>query len=57
MQNSSEKIQDRNMSIFPIIICFYTIDTPYQQEVLNLINSCEKYQLENSIEGKPSRGS
>jgi len=45
------------MKDFPVIISFYTLDTPYQIEVQNLIASCEKYGLETSIEGVESMGS
>ncbi len=43
--------------ISPIVICFYTLDTPYEQEVLNLINSCKKWGVELFVEGKKSAGS
>lgn len=42
---------------FPTIISFYTQDTLYEDEVQNLIASCEKFQLETAIEGVPSFGS
>lgn len=41
----------------PIVICFYTLDTPYEQEVLNLKHSCEKWDIELLAEPLPSRGS
>lgn len=44
------------MSTFPVIISFYTVDTPYQIEVQNLIASCAKYRLQTAIEGYPSFG-
>ncbi|NGX37023.1 MAG: hypothetical protein K1000chlam2_00173 [Chlamydiae bacterium] len=42
---------------FPVIISFYTANTPYQLEVQNLIASCEKFGLEVAIEGVESFGS
>lgn len=42
---------------FPVIISFYTADTPYEKEVQNLIASCEKYNLETSIKAIPTFGS
>lgn len=41
---------------FPVIISFYTVNTPYEQEVQNLIASCEKFGLKSSIEGIESMG-
>lgn len=41
----------------PIVICFYTLDTPYEQEVLNLITSCKKWGVELLAQGKKSQGS
>jgi len=41
---------------FPVIISFYTLMTPYENEVQNLIASCEKFGLETSIEGVESFG-
>jgi hypothetical protein len=43
--------------ISPVVISFYTLQTPYQQEVLHLIRSCEKWEIEARIEGMPSFGS
>lgn len=45
------------MAQFPVIISFYTSKTPYQEEVKNLIASCEKYQIEHAIESIDSFGS
>lgn len=42
---------------FPVIISFYTRQTPYEEEVQNLIESCEKFQLEYEVEGIDSFGS
>jgi hypothetical protein len=44
-------------TVSPIIISFYTLRTPYQQEVLHLMESIEKWGLEARIEGKESLGS
>lgn len=45
------------MNRFPLVISFYTLDTPYEQEVEHLIRSCEKFSIEHQIEGIPSHGS
>jgi hypothetical protein len=45
------------MDKMPIIICFYTIDTPYEAIVQKLSSSCEQFGLENCIEGIKSTGS
>jgi len=45
------------MNDFPVIISFYSSETPYQVEVQNLIASCKKFGLKTSIEGVPSFGS
>ena len=42
---------------FPVILSFYTVGTPYQLEVQNLIASCEKFGLETEIVGVESFGS
>lgn len=44
------------MKDFPVIISFYTEKTPYQIEVQNLMNSCQKFGLSTSIEGVESFG-
>lgn len=41
----------------PLVISFYTVDTPYQREVENLISSCHRYGIEYHVEGLTSRGS
>lgn len=41
----------------PLIISFYTIATPYQLEIFNLLSSCQAFELEHHIEGIESRGS
>ena len=41
----------------PLIISFYTRKTPYEQEVKNLLMSCENFGLETAIEGIDSLGS
>jgi len=45
------------MTTFPLVISFYTKNTPYQLEIQNLIASCELYQIQHSIEGVDSFGS
>lgn len=42
---------------FPVIISFYTVSTPYQLEVHNLIESCKRFGLETDIIGVESKGS
>lgn len=42
---------------FPVIISFYSLGTPYEKEVQNLIASCAKFNLSTSIEGMESCGS
>ena len=41
----------------PIVISFYTLDTPYEQEVRKLIESCVEWDIDADIVGIPSRGS
>ncbi|MBS0621022.1 MAG: hypothetical protein JSS61_06150 [Verrucomicrobia bacterium] len=41
----------------PLIISFYTENTPYQLEALSLIASCREFDLDWEIEGIPSQGS
>jgi len=41
----------------PLVISFYTKDTPYQLDAHHLIASCEKFGLEHHIEGIDSHGS
>jgi len=41
----------------PVVVSFYTVGTPYQLEVLNLIESCQSLEIEHQIEGIESRGS
>lgn len=38
------------------MISFYTEGTPYQLEVMNLIESCSKHGIETDIVGLPSKG-
>lgn len=40
----------------PLVISFYTQDTPYEREVQNLINSCKKWSIEYDIQGVASLG-
>ncbi len=39
------------------IVSFYTNNTPYKEEILNLESSCKKFNLDYSIEGIDSLGS
>jgi hypothetical protein len=41
----------------PLVISFYTLDTPYEKDVQNLVNSCKKFDVDMHIEGIPDRGS
>lgn len=41
----------------PLVVSFYTIDTPYEEEVRGLRESCERFGIESLIEGIPSTGS
>ena len=36
---------------FPLVISFFTIGTPYQQEAKRLIESCERFNIEHHIVG------
>ncbi|MES2122464.1 MAG: hypothetical protein V4492_06775 [Chlamydiota bacterium] len=40
----------------PIVVSFYTEGTPYQLEVMHLIESCTRHGIESSIVGVPSKG-
>lgn len=40
-----------------VVISFYTLNTPYEQEVLNLIESCENHGIKTCIEGRVSQSS
>ena len=41
----------------PLVVSFYTENTPYQLEVLNLLESCQRFGIEAEIEGVASKGS
>ncbi|MBS0652933.1 MAG: hypothetical protein JSR39_05310 [Verrucomicrobia bacterium] len=41
----------------PLVISFYTLDTPYQEEVKRLIASCRHFDIDHHIEGIKSHGS
>jgi len=41
----------------PLIISYYTKNTPYEKEVVGLIESCKKFDLECHVEGVADRGS
>jgi len=42
---------------FPLVISFFTQNTPYEEEAKELIASCEKFQLEHLVQSIPSFGS
>lgn len=44
-------------SEIPLVVSYYTKDTPYENEVKHLIESCEKFGIQYHIEGVPDRGS
>lgn len=41
---------------FPTIVCFYTPDTGYEEEVKGLIASCKKFNLPYSVDPIPNFG-
>lgn len=41
----------------PVIVSYYTKNTPYEKEVEGLINSCKEFGIEYCIEGIASKGS
>lgn len=45
------------MERLPLVVSFFTKDTPYEEEVQSLIESCKKFSIEHEIEGIPSSGS
>jgi len=45
------------MNPLPLVVSFYTIDTPYEEEVKYLRESCAHFGLEIEAEGVPSFGS
>ena len=45
------------MSLDPLVISFYTENSPYQLEVMALIASCQSHGIDAEIEGIPSEGS
>ncbi len=45
------------MDRLPLVVSFFTLDTPYEEEVQSLVSSCNRFQIENQIEGIPSSGS
>lgn len=45
------------MNRLPLVISFYTKDTPYEEEVQNLLRSCEKFNIEHQVEAISSTGS
>ena len=45
------------MSNRPLIVSYYTEESPYEKEAADLIASCKKFDLECQIEAIPSKGS
>jgi len=45
------------MDTLPLVVSFYTLDTPYEEEVKYLQASCQKLGIDHVIEGVPSAGS
>ncbi len=45
------------MSNHPLIVSYYTEETPYEKEAGDLIASCKKFGLEYEIEAIPNKGS
>lgn len=45
------------MSRDPLVISFYTENSPYQLEAMSLIASCNTYGIEAEVDGIPSEGS
>ena len=45
------------MEELPLVVSFYTVDTPYEEEVKHLIKSCENFSIPHQVEGIPSAGS
>ena len=41
----------------PLVISYYTLGTPYEEEVKYLIRSCEQFGVDSLIEGIPCKGS
>src|SRR3989339_1259858 len=40
----------------PLIVSYYTKNTPYEKEVENLIHSCKKFNIECHVEGIENKG-
>ncbi len=43
--------------LLPLVICYYTRNTPYEEEAKRLIASCERHGLEHRVVGVDSLGS
>jgi hypothetical protein len=50
-------MQEDTLKMTPLIVSFYTVGTPYEQEVENLRRSLVSFNLRYSIEGVPNLGS
>ena len=44
-------------SQLPLVVSYYTKGTPYEDEVKDLVSSCERFELEHCIEGVADLGS
>jgi len=40
----------------PLVVSFFTKDTPYEQEAIEFIASCKNFGIEHEVEGLESRG-
>ncbi|HSX11939.1 MAG TPA: hypothetical protein VLF61_00420 [Rhabdochlamydiaceae bacterium] len=45
------------MKEFPTVISFFTKDTPYEKEILRLVESCKNFGVTSQVEGVGSFGS
>lgn len=45
------------MDRLPLVVSFYTLNTPYEEDARCLIASCEKFNVEHQVDGLPSAGS
>lgn len=39
------------MKSFPTVVSYYTLQTPYESEIENLLSSCKKYGIKTSVDG------
>lgn len=52
----TKELKLASINIEPLVISFYTLNTPYEQEASRLRRSCEEWGLKYCIEGVPSQG-